>query len=141
STTTTTTPITQEDGTVQNIKGSTVTTIPMANPKAKEAEVNESHLEQLRDKQQELSKQKIDVEKDLRKELGEKTGFLEELGAIVEILRESKVALGFYIVLFVFLMSLELFVVTSKAGGTKSDYDLVVEHQLQQKKKTLKQLA
>jgi len=37
-------------------------------------------------------------------------------------------------------MSLELLVVSSKVGDTKSDYDLIVEHQLDQKRKTLKGL-
>jgi hypothetical protein len=37
-------------------------------------------------------------------------------------------------------MSLELFVVASKLGDKKCDYDLIVEYQLDQKTKTLKEL-
>ena len=59
---------------------------------------------------------------------------------MIEILKESVIARIFYIVLFVFLMSLELFVVFSKIGDKKSDYDLIVEHQLEQKAKTLNEL-
>ena len=41
--------------------------------------------------------------------------------------------------LFLFLMLLELLVVTSKGGDGNCDYDLIVEHQLNIKKNTLKQ--
>ena len=67
------------------------------------------------------------------------TGFLEELQALFSILEESKIALGFYAFLFLFLMLLELLVVTSKGGDGNCDYDLIVEHQLNIKKNTLKQ--
>lgn len=66
------------------------------------------------------------------------TGFLEELKALVLILREDPYALAFYIFLFLFLLCLELLVVTSKTGDSKCDYDLVVEHQLRIKAETLR---
>lgn len=40
-----------------------------------------------------------------------------------------------------FLTSLELFVVTSKLGDKKCDYDLIVEHQLDIKKAALEELV
>lgn len=61
--------------------------------------------------------------------------------AIIEILKERPVALFFYLVLFAFLMSLELFVVVSKIGDKRCDYELVIEHQLEQNKKTLSELV
>ncbi len=119
----------------------TINRSPIANPKVKEAEINNQHLEALRTQQEEFTKKKLDAETSLRKELKENQGFLEELNAIIEILSERPVALIFYLILFAFLMSLELFVVMSKFGDKKSDYDLVIEHQLEQKKKTLNQLV
>ncbi len=141
STSTTYQKILQDDGTYTTVPQSTVTTTPIANPKMKEAEVNNLHLEVLRKQQEDYTKRKLDAENNLRAELKSKQGFLEELNAILEILKERPVALIFYLILFGFLMSLELFVVLSKLGDKKCDYDLVVEYQLAQKKKTLEELA
>ena len=139
---TTTTPITirQLDGTDRVEYRTSVSRNPIANPKHKEAEINNQHLEIMRTQQEEYTKRKIDAENSLRVELKSKQGFLEELNAIIEILKESTVALFFYVVLFIFLMSLELFVVVSKIGDKKCDYDLVVKHQLEQKEKMLNEL-
>ena len=109
--------------------------------KMKEAEMNKQNLDLLRKQQEEYTQRKLNEETLLRKELSSKQGFLEELNAILEILKERPVALIFYLILFLFLMSLELFVVFSKIGDKKSDYDLVVEHQLKQKMKTLNELS
>lgn len=98
-------------------------------------------MEILRKQQEQFIQKKMDMEEVLRLELSSKKGFLEELSAIIEILKESTVALIFYIILFLFLLFLELFVVISKSLDKSSDYDLVIEHQLQQKKKTLEELT
>jgi hypothetical protein len=131
----------QPDGTTSTLPQKTISTTPIANPKIREAEINTQHLDILRKQQEQYTQRKMDAENLLRQELKSKQGFLEELNAVIEILRERPVALIFYLTLFSFLMSLELFVVVSKLGDRKSDYDLVVEHQLEQKKKTLSQLA
>ncbi|MFD2920372.1 DUF4407 domain-containing protein [Terrimonas rubra] len=130
----------QADGSIITLPQRTVSTTPISNPKAKEAEINNNHLEELRKQKEEYSLKKIQTEGSLREELKSKQGFLEELNAILEILIEKPIALVFYSILFVFLMSLELFVVVSKVGDEKSDYDLIVGHQLEQKKLTLNHL-
>lgn len=141
STSTTNVPMRQQDGSIKNVTQRTVSNNPIGNPKIREAEINNQHLEILRKQQEEYTQRKMEAENSLRAELKSKQGFLEELNAIIEILSERPVALIFYLVLFIFLMSLELFVVVSKLGDKKCDYDLVVEHQLEQKKKTLEQLV
>lgn len=140
STTVTHSKVTQPDGSIITLPQRTVSTSPISNPKAKEAEINNNHLEELRKQKEEYSLKKIQTEGSLRDELKSKQGFLEELNAILEILIEKPIALVFYSILFVFLMSLELFVVVSKVGDEKSDYDLIVGHQLEQKKQTLHNL-
>ena len=132
--------IMQPDGSIKTVPQHTVSSNPIANPKIKESEINNEHLNGLRKLQEDYTKSKMDAENLLRKELKSKQGFLEELNAIIEILKERLVALLFYIILFSFLMSLELFVVFSKFGDKKCDYDLVIEHQLEQKKRTLNEL-
>lgn len=141
STTTTTVQVPNEDGTISEIPRQTVTTTPIPNPKVTEVKLNTDRLEDLRVQQQQFTQSRMNAEDKLRKELGDKQGFLEELNAVVEILSGSTVAFIFYLILFLFLMSLELFIVMSKVGDGRSDYDLIVEHQLEQKKKTLSQLV
>ncbi|MDR0939962.1 MAG: DUF4407 domain-containing protein [Mediterranea sp.] len=120
-------------------KGVTAQTTP--NPKIKQVAMNDTILQQLRDRYRLLSDKKMQVESELRKELSENAGFLEDLNAMIEILSERPIALIFYSIVFLFLMSLELFVVTSKFGDKKCDYDLIVEHQLQIKQQTLEELV
>lgn len=119
----------------------TVSRTDVSNPKTKEAEVNNLNLEKLREQQDSFLQQKLNAEEELRQDLLEKQGFLEELSAMVEILNEKPIALIFYVILFVFLVFLELFVVIGKAWDNSSDYDKVVEHQLNQKLKTLNELV
>jgi len=140
---TTTAPITikKHDGTDSIVHRTTVSKNPILNPKMKEAEINTKHLDELRRQQEDYTQRKIEAENSLRDELKSKQGFLEELNAMIEIVTERAEALIFYLILFVFLMSLELFVVASKFGDKKSDYDLVIEHQLKQKEKTLEKLV
>ena len=130
----------QPDGSYKTVPQSTISSIPIANPKMKESDINNQHLDGLRKLQEDYTQRKMDAENLLRKELKTKQGFLEELNAIIEILKERPVALFFYLIIFSFLMSLELFVVASKFGDKKCDYDLVIEHQLDQRRRTLNEL-
>lgn len=98
-------------------------------------------MDRLRKQQDEFIQNKLSVENDLREELSSNIGFLEELRAMIEIISTRLEALIFYIVIFSFLISLELFVVTSKLGDKKCDYDLIVEHQLEIKKAALEELV
>lgn len=131
----------QEDGSYKRIPETTVTTVPMPNPRIKQVEANNSNLDKLRKQQEEFTEKKLSVENDLRKELSSNTGFLEELRAMIEIISTRLEALIFYIIIFSFLISLELFVVTSKLGDKKCDYDMIVEHQLDIKKAALEELV
>lgn len=131
----------QEDGSYKKIPETTVSTNPMANPRIKQVEANALNLERLRKQQDDFIQNKMNVENDLRKELSSNVGFLEELRAMIEILSTRIEALIFYLVIFGFLISLELFVVTSKVGDKKCDYDLIVEHQLNIKKAALEELV
>jgi len=141
STSTTLLQVKQLDGSYTTLPQQTISTNPIANPKVKEADINNLNLNTLRKQKEEYTLRKMDAENSLRLELKSKQGFLEELNAIVEILKDKPIALFFYLILFSFLMSLELFVVVSKFGDQKSDYDLVIEHQLEQKKRTLIELS
>lgn len=130
----------QTDGTYKSIPQTTISKIPIANPRTNQIVVNDSALKRLRIQQNEFTLRKMDVENQLRNELSFSTGFLEELGAMIEIVSTKKEALIFYFIIFSFLISLELFVVTSKLGDIKCDYDRIVEYQLNTKIRTLEEL-
>ena len=132
--------VAQPDGSFKTEPQYTFSSNPIANPKIKESEINNKHLDGLRNLQEDYTKRKMDAEDLLRNELKSEQGFLEELNAIIQILKESPVALIFYLIIFSFLLFLELFVVASKLGDKKCDYDLVIEHQLEQKRRTLYEL-
>ena len=51
------------------------------------------------------------------------------------------IALGFYILLFSFLLFLELLVVIWKLGDKSCDYDLIVQHQLAVKEESVRDLV
>ncbi|KAA6328603.1 hypothetical protein EZS27_022517 [termite gut metagenome] len=131
----------QPDNTYKSMPQKTVSTSPIANPRIRQVETNEKNLEWLRGQQENFTLKKMDAENDLRDKLNETRGFLEELNAMIEILKESHTALFFYCFVFAFLMSLELFVVTSKFGDKKCDYDLVIEYQLNVKSTALEELV
>ena len=67
-------------------------------------------------------------------------GFIEELEATIEVISHSLPSLAFYIVVFVILMSIELFVVSIKMGDTKCDYEMKVEYQLAMNENRLKNI-
>lgn len=121
----------------------TVTTIvkPIANPRTNEVRINNENLKKIEKDISKSNDLKLKTEENLRKELSSKKGFLQELNALFNIILGSLIAGVFYIVLFIFLMSLELFVVLSKTDKNKCDYDLIIEHQLNQKKETILELS
>lgn len=131
----------QEDGSYKKIPETTVSSIPIPNPRIEQRDANKLNLNRLRKQQDDFVQSKMNVENDLRKELSSNVGFLEELRAMIEIISTRLEALIFYFVIFSFLISLELFVVTSKLGDKKCDYDLIVEHQLEIKKAALEELV
>jgi hypothetical protein len=141
STSTTYKNVLQEDGTYKKIPETTVSTSPVANPRIKQVETNNLNLERLRKQQDEYTIKKMEVENDLRKELSTNIGFLEELHAMLELLKTRPEALIFYCIIFSFLISLELFVVASKMSDKKCDYDMIVEHQLNVKATALGELV
>lgn len=88
---------------------------------------------------EQMKKQRLDMESIVRKEFDEKNpGFLEELSALFSILRNNGIALAFYIIVALFLLLLELLVVTNKAGAKPCDYELIIQQQLELKEKTIK---
>ncbi|MDR2810901.1 MAG: DUF4407 domain-containing protein [Tannerellaceae bacterium] len=133
----------QPDGTTERVLvRREIKTIPKENPLIAVVETNNKFLEQLRAQKDTYTEGKMNLADTLRTELiAKSTGFLEELNAMLYILTERNEALIFYLCIFSFLVSLELFVVTSKWGDKRCDYDLMMEYQLNIKKEALEKLV
>ena len=107
----------------------------MENPISAQTKANENQLAIYQEQLKKLQENKSVVDKEVRSDFAKrKVGFIEELNATWEV-----ITITFYCILFLVLVSLEIFVVTIKSGDTHCDYDLIVEHQLNIKKKTLEQ--
>lgn len=127
-----------ENGKPIEEKSQTVNKRNVENALINQAKANDRTLDAYQKQIETLQEKKLSMADDTRKEYEQaKTGFLEELGALYVLLGDSWVARAFYIFLFLFLVSLELLVITAK-GSTSCDYDLIVEHQLNIKRETLK---
>ena len=115
--------------TLISVTNYTRTDVP--NPTGKRIERNNETINLFRKQQEEYTAKKLEAEMSLRAEISSKTGFLEELSAIIQIIGGKIEALIFYLILFCFLLLLELFIVFSKMMDKKCDYDEIVEHQLE----------
>lgn len=115
------------DGRIKTVNNPSVTTNQVANPKQDVVNANNEKIKQLVDQEKEWSKKKLTVEEDTRKECKANVGFLEELEAMVSIITNRWVAGVFYGIFFLLLMSLELFVVTSKMGDNECDYEMAIK--------------
>lgn len=108
------------------------------NPRIAQAQGNEEQIKIYTEQLEQLRLDKKDIDKKTRDEInGRPTGFIEELEATVRVISQSWVSMVFYIVMFLFLISLEIFVLTIKIGEAPCDYELIVEHQLSHKRNLL----
>ena len=58
------------------------------------------------------------------------TGFLDELNIMWKLLAKSKPAMGVYAVWFLLLLGLELFILMNKRHEKPTDYDAMINHQM-----------
>lgn len=115
------------NGKIKVVNNPSVTTNQVANPKQMAIAANNEKIKQIVLQENDLDKKKLTVEEDTRKECQANVGFLEELEAMVSIVTTRTVAGIFYVIFFLLLMSLELFVVTSKMGDEECDYELAIK--------------
>lgn len=115
------------NGKIKVVNNPSVTTNQVANPKQIVIAANNEKIKQIVLQENDLNKKRLTVEEDTRKECQANVGFLEELEAMVSIVTTRTVAGIFYVIFFLLLMSLELFVVTSKMGDEECDYELVIK--------------
>jgi hypothetical protein len=95
----------------------------------------------LRKQKSEKENSKINIRQDLETELNSKTGFLDELKILFSILLSSWIAMIVWIMFFLFLFSIEVFVLVNKFGDERNDYDSVILHQKNVRIKMLDKLT
>ena len=100
------------NGKIKVVNNPSVTTNQVANPKQIVIAANNEKIKQIVLQENDLNKKKLTV---------------EELEAMVSIVTTRTVAGIFYVIFFLLLMSLELFVVTSKMGDEECDYELAIK--------------
>ncbi|MFD0765267.1 DUF4407 domain-containing protein [Mucilaginibacter lutimaris] len=83
----------------------------------------------------------IKLRSELEKEISEKTGFLDELIVMVNLIKGSVVALLVWLLWLSFLIGIELFVLVSKRGNEENDYDLTIKHHMELQKRKLRLMA
>lgn len=115
------------NGKIKVVNNPSVTTNQVANPKQSVVSANNEKIKQIVLQEMDLNKKRLTMEEDTRKECQANVGFLEELEAMVSIVTTRKVAGAFYLIFFMLLMSLELFVVTSKMGDQECDYEMAIK--------------
>lgn len=134
-------PVVTADGTTEMKKAYNVTTIDVENPRKAQLDNNTKLVAEYRAQVEQYTAQMMNAETNLRNELESKTGFLEELSAIILLLRQKPVAFAFYMLVLGFFLLLELMILFSKHNDQKCDYEMVVEHQLHMKKIMLEELV
>lgn len=97
-------------------------------------------ITKFRDQRNILSKQKAELRTSLRKTISSKTGFIDELNIMIDILKDSFIGLIVYFIWFIFLLLIELLILFSKIGDKDSDYELVIAQQMEMHQKKLKLL-
>jgi hypothetical protein len=107
----------------------TLTDVP--NPKADLLPGINDQIAQLRKQKIEKENSKINIRQEIEADLKSKTGFLDELQVLFNILLTSSIALFVWIMFFLFFMSLEILVLVNKFGEGHNDYDKVITHQME----------
>lgn len=116
------------------------TTSSIPNPKAEMISGIDTQIQALLDKRDKISKDMLDIRTNVRKELMDTKGFLDELEMMVKLLLSSPVSLIVWLLWFLFFLAIELFVLVSKYGDKENDYDKLIQHQLKVRMKSLDEL-
>ncbi len=100
--------------------------------------------EQIKDIRTQLSakeERRINLRMETEKELMDQVGFLDELEILFGIIFSSFIAFFVWLLLFLFFVLIELFVLFTKRGDGKNDYDDTVLHQMNVHMKKIENLS
>lgn len=100
------------------------------NPKAELIPKIDEQLRSLREQKTKREDEILNSRQLLEQNFNANVGFLDELKILFSILGASRVAFIVWFLIFLFFLSLELFVILIKTGDNKNDYESIVEHQM-----------
>lgn len=113
----------------------------VTNPKAELLPEIDRQIVQLREQKSQKENSKLTIRTDLENDLISKTGFLDEINVLLDILLTSKIAGSVWILFFLFFLTIELFVLVNKFGDKENDYDRVITHQRDTRIKMIDKLS
>lgn len=125
----------------QILVGSRIERTQVPNPKSAQISIVTEQIAQLRQQLSGKEEARMNIRKELEEELLSKTAFLDEITLFTKLLLSSPVALVIWALIFFFFLSLELFVIVSKMGDEKNDYDKVILHQVAVRRGILEELG
>lgn len=108
----------------------TATKSTMPNPKMALIQPLDSVINIMRQQLHHKENELFHIRPALEKEMQEKTGFLDELKVMVQLLSNSYVAMGFWLLWILFFLFIEMLVLFSKMGDKASDYEKAVLHHM-----------
>jgi hypothetical protein len=125
--------------TMMDSKTTSVNSIP--NPKMEMLGAIDIQIADLRKLKTQKDNDLLTLRSSIEKDLKEKVGFIDELKVMVQLITESYVALGVWLIWFFILLGLELFILASKMGEQSNVYDETLKHQERIQKRKLQLLA
>ena len=102
----------------------------MDNPLKVEFDFLQSQITDLNSKKFALVNSLTDLKRTKEEELKSSTGFLDELTLLEEVIASNWVGMFVYFLFLFFFLSLELFILIMKLSDKESDYDKLVDHQM-----------
>jgi cell division protein FtsB len=119
------------DSTVyKSVPLSTISRNPIPNPKIALIAPLDSTIGALRQQKANKENDLLHIRPALEKEMQEKTGFLDELKVMKQLILGSNVALVFWLLWICFFLFIEMLVLFSKMGDKKNDYEKTVLHHM-----------
>lgn len=114
----------------KSVPATTIIRNPMPNPKMALIAPLDSTIGVLRQQKAYKENDLLHIRPALEKEMQEKTGFLDELKVMVQLIRGSKEALLFWLLWICFFLFIEMLVLVGKIVDKTSDYEKTVLHHM-----------
>jgi hypothetical protein len=118
----------------------TVVSQSIPNPRLETLPLITEQIKNLQDQKGKREDEKLKARQIIETELNSKVGFWDELKVLFSILLSSPIAFMVWILIFLFFLAIELFVLLNKYGDKNNDYDKIVLHQMEIRIKMLEKL-
>lgn len=114
--------------------------VNVTNPKFSMLSSIDTLITRARDQKSQIEGKRANLRRELEQEIKAQQGFLDELLILKDIVFSSWITGIIYLLLFLFLVSIESLILIIKSADEENDYDLTVKYQMHGRKEILKQL-